>query len=337
MSTPTLEEVARRSGVSRSTVSRVINDHPHVQTTTRERVQAVVRQLDFQPNRAARSLAQGRSRTLGLLIPQGVGVLFTDPYFPIFVQGVTAACAAAEYAVMLWLAAPAYERQTLLQMLHGGQIDGVIVSSLLTDNSIIGALLAGGRPFVLVGRHDSAPNLTYVDVDNVTGAHSIVAHLLQLGRRRVAHIAGPATMRVGQDRLRGYTTALRQHGLPLTPDLVAEGDFSEASGYAAMRRLLPHRPDAVFAASDAMAFGALRALQAAGRAVPADVAVAGFDDLPAAAFCQPPLTTVRQPIDQLADQAVTLLLDQLREPPSRARRVILPGELIIRQSCGANR
>ena len=330
-----LEEIAKRSGVSRSTVSRVINDDPNVKLETRERVQAVIHQFNFQPNAAARSLASGRTRVLGLVIPRGVTALFTDPYFPALIQGIAAACNVRDHSVMLWLADPEYERRTIHQILHGGLIDGVIVSSMLMDDPLVESLAANRKPFVLIGRHPANAEVSYVDVENHKGAYEAVAHLLRLGRRRIATITGPQNAIVGADRRAGYLEALRGRGLAPAPDLIVEGDFTDAGGYQGMQRLLAHQPDAVFAASDIMAQGALRALREAGRRAPDEVAVVGFDDMPFAATTEPPLTTVRQPIQRLGSTAVEILIDLIQHPEAGPRRVLLPTELVIRKSCGA--
>jgi len=331
----TLEDVAKLSGVSRSTVSRVINDDPSVSAATRARVQAVVQHLNFKPNAAARGLASGRTRVLGVLLPQGVVMLFSDPYFPILIQGMAMASSAADYAMMLWLAQPASERGTIHQMLRGGLIDGLIVSSVVLDDPIVPALVASGTPFLVVGRHPAYPEINYVDCDNQQGAAEAVSHLLRLGRRRVVTVTGPMNAIAGQDRRTGYLTAYQQHGLVPNPAWLAEGDFTEAGGYLATQRLLPFNPDGIFAASDVMAVGALRALRDAGRRVPDDVAVVGFDDLPFAARTEPPLTTIRQSIQGLGQLAANTLIAMIEEATPQPRRLTLPTELVIRTSCGA--
>jgi LacI family transcriptional regulator len=332
---PTLEEIAKQAGVSRSTVSRVINNHPNVDPETRAKVWAVAQNLDYHPNIVARGLAAGHTRILGLVIPMGVSALFADPYFPLLIQGISSACNANDYSVMLWLAEPEYERRTIRQILRGGLIDGVIVASALMDDPIVEALLKHGLPFVLVGRHPSANHVNYVDADNVKSAQEMVTYLLRLGYRRVATIAGPKNMIAGADRLQGYLAALRDRKIPQDPALIAEGDFTEAGGYAAMQRLLPFTPEAVFAASDVMAIGALRALREVGKRVPGDMAIAGFDDMPFATRMNPPLTTVRQPIQRMGAVAAETLLDVISHPKAAPRRIILPTELVIRMSCGS--
>jgi len=330
----TLEDIARMSGVSRSTVSRVINEDPNVNEKTRQRVRDVIQNMNFQPNLAARSLAAGKTNMLGLVIPVGVHAIFSDPFFPLFIQGVSATCNALDYSVMLWLAEPEYERRTIRQILYNGLVDGVIVASMLTNDAIIETLAESKLPFILTGRHPTKPNLNYVDVDNRISARHLVTYLFRQGCKRVAMITGPQNMIAGMYRYQGYEDAYREVGREIDPDLVETGDFSDNSGYFAMRRLLGRKPDAVFAASDAMAIGAMRAIQEAGLRIPKDVAVVGFDELPTAAKASPPLTTMRQPILKSGMVAAELLIDIIHHPEKQPCHEILPTELIIRQSCG---
>ncbi len=329
----TLEEIAKQAGVSRSTVSRVLNKHPNVSEEARERVLAVTQRLDFQPNVLARSLAGGRSRILGLVIPMGVAALFTDPYFPILIQGVASACNSHDYSVMLWLAEPEQERRVIQKILQGGLIDGVIVSSMLMDDPLLKALLDRQMPFILIGRHPTDQRVSYIDVDNRNSAREMVAYMLRLGYRRIATVTGPLNMIAGNDRLEGYQLALRERGIMPDPALMASGDFTEVGAFTATKRLLAHQPDAIFCASDAMAAGVLRALREAGKRVPEDIGLAGFDDIPMSARLEPPLTTVRQPIQRTGAVAAETLIDLLEEGETRPRRVILPTELVIRGSC----
>src|SRR5581483_6941407 len=331
----TIIEIAQHAGVSRSTVSRVINDDPNVNSITRERVRTVMQKLNYQPNAAARGLAAGRTRILGLVIPMGVGTLFTDPYFPLLIQGIYAACSECEYSTMLWLAEPEYERRTIRQILQSGVIDGVIVASAMVQDPLIEALIKSDLPFVLVGRYPNSSRVNYVDVDNRPSARDAVLYLSQLGYKRIATIAGLQNHVAGVDRLNGYKDALRARGVPLDPHLIVHADFTEGGGYSATLQLLPHSPRAAFCASDAMALGALRALREVGKRVPKDIAVVGFDDLPVAARTEPPLTTVRQPIDRAGSVAAEMLIDLIHKPAAAPRRVILPTELAIRKSCGA--
>ena len=326
----TLEEIAKFAKVSRSTVSRVINDDPKVSPETRARVQAVVKRLNYHPNIAARGLAAGRTGILGLVIPMGVAAVFTDPFHPIVTQGVASACNAHSYSVMLWLAEPEYERRTISQILHNGVIDGVILASMLLEDPLLQSLKESHLPFILIGRHPTDTHVNYVDVDNISSAHEMVSYLFRLGRRCVATIAGPRNMIAGADRLEGYIAALRDRGIAPDPNLIIYGDFTEDSGYTAMQHLLPYKPDAVFAASDTMALGAMHAIRDAGLCVPEDIAVAGFDDVPSAARAVPPLTTIRQPVYRSGVIAAETLIDLIANPSSQTHRIILPTELVIR-------
>ncbi len=328
----TLEGIAKHSCVSRSTVSRVINNDPHVSRKTRARVLAAVQKLNYHPNVAARGLAAGRTRILGLVIPMGVSALFADPYFPILIQGVSAACNAHDHSVMLWLAEPDYERRMISKILHNGLVDGVIVASMLLGDSLMRSLVASNMPFVLVGRHPTNSRINSVDVDNVASAKQMVEHLFDSGYRRVATIAGPSKMIAGVDRLQGYTLALQHRGIATDPKLICISDFSENGGYVTMQALMAQKPDAVFAASDAMAVGALRAVREAGLRVPYDVAIAGFDDMPFAERTDPPLTTVRQPIHQAGYKAAETLINLIVDPGSQPSHTVLPTEIIIRAS-----
>jgi LacI family transcriptional regulator len=328
----TLEDIARLSGVSRSTVSRVINQDPRVNEQTRSKVLTIIQSINFQPNQAARGLAAGHTNVIGLVIPTAVSTIFSDPYFPLVIQGVASACNSMGYTVMLWLAEPEYERKTISQILYSGLIDGVVVSSMLIDDPLLDRLSDGHQPFVTIGRHPTNEKINYVDVDNRSGAYQGVMYCLLTGRRRVATITGPCNSISGLDRYQGYQDALHERGIPLNHDLVAEGQFSDPSGYLAMKRLLPHKPDAVFIASDAMAFAAMRAIYEEGLSIPEDIAVIGFDDIPSAATSHPPLTTIRQPIIRTGCLAAEMLIDIIQHPETQPRRMVLSTELVIRSS-----
>jgi LacI family transcriptional regulator len=330
---PTLEEIAQLCGVSRSTVSRVINNDRRVNAETRRRVQQVIRQHNFRPNAVARSLAGGRTGVLGLVIPMGIGRLFSDPYFPLLIQGVATSCNTHDHSVMLWMAEPEFERRTIHQILNNRLIDGIIVASAVIDDPILTAIEGSDLPFVMVGRHLQRTDVSYIDVDNRDASREVIAFLIRLGFQRIATISGPQNMIAGIDRFLGYQDALHDWRIPLNPDLVVEGDFSEEGGYHAMQRLLPYHPEAIYAASDAMALGALRFLTEVHVNVPADVSIIGFDDIPAAARSAPPLTTVRQPIVRAGAMAAENLIDLIMYPGQGPRRVILPTELVIRDSC----
>jgi LacI family transcriptional regulator, galactose operon repressor len=332
-----LEDIARLAGVSRSTVSRVINHHPNVSQRTRDRIMKVIEEQGFRPNLAARALVTQQTRCLSLVIPQAVAETFTDPYFPTLVQGVAQKANQCDYSVVLWIGNSAEEEERLCErILNHSLFDGLILASVVNDDPLIPRLAKAGFPFVLIGP-PQLDNLNYIDVDNVRSAQVAVSHLIRLGWKRIGTITGPLTMGAAQDRLAGYRRALERAGRAVDNTLIVEGDFLENSGYLAMTMLLQRHVDAVFVASDMMALGAMRAIREAGLRVPGDIALVGFDDVPAAAASTPPLTTVRQPIRELGVQATQILIDLLNGVVEQPHQVILPAQLIVRDTCGATR
>lgn len=329
----TLEKIAELAGVSRSTVSRVVNNHISVSPEVRERVLNVVQETGYHPDPAARSLAGQRSRIIGLVIAETAEILFTDPYFPRLIQGITQACNAHDYTLSLFLFHTTEDEGKLSHKIVRNQVfDGIIATSTRVGDLLIPQLLDNQVPFVLIGRHDD-PRISFLDADNVAGGYLATSHLIRTGYKRIATITGPMNNSAAIDRLQGYRNAFQDRGLPIHNNLIAIGAYTELSGYEAMESLLPQRPDAVFVASDAMAIGALRALRAANLSVPHDVAIVGYDDLPPASHTDPPLTTVRQPIKRVGAMAVETLLDILDNGLEPPRRMIMPTELVVRASC----
>lgn len=331
---PTLEEVAKLAGVSRSTVSRVINDQPYVRSETRERVWEAIRDSGYQPHAVARSLVTNRTGIIGIVIPESVTTLFADPFFPLLLQGTTQACNAHHYQLMLSLFTTLNGGQELYQRVLGnGYMDGVIVASASLDDPLIPALLRDRIPFVSIGSYPDK-RVHYVDVDNLGGARMAVEHLIHLGHRRIGTITGRLDMAHGQERLEGYRQALQAHHIQVDESLIVEGDYTETSGAAGIQQLLSASPGAVFVASDTMAIGALKALRHAGQRVPQDVAMVSFDDIPMASAIEPSLTTVCQPIRPMGVLAVETLLELVEQPGSGPRRTVLPTQLVVRESCG---
>ncbi len=335
MANLTLEHIAELAGVSRSTVSRVVNDQPNVKDEVRERVKLVITETGYQPHAAARSLAARRTNIIGLVIPSAVHTLFSDPYFPRLTEGISQASNKADFTLSLFLFdSQDRERKMYPRITRKGLLDGVLVQATHIDDEIFTWLANGNIPYVVVGRPADTATMNYVDVDNRSGAQMAVTHLIRLGHRKIATVTGPLSTQAGKDRLAGYRNALSERGLPYDERLTAEGDFTEDGGYYATQRLIPHEPTALFVASDMMAIGALRALREAGLSVPEDVAIVGFDDLPPATLADPQLTTIRQPIRRLGIKAVEILLDIIDNPQGPLQQVIFNTELIIRASCG---
>ena len=333
-SPPTLEQVAALAGVSRATVSRVVNGSPKVSPEVRAQVERAVAKLGYVPNRAARSLVTRRADSVALVVSESHARFFSEPFFAGMVRGVSAALAETGVQLLLLIAQDLPDRSRLERYVVGGHVDGVRLASLHGDDPPPGALARAGGPAGLAGRPPRPLPASYVDADNRGGAGKAVEHLVRRGRRRIATITGPLDMGVGLDRLEGYREGLAAAGLAADEDLVEPGDFTEEGGAAAMARLLarPGPPvDAVFAASDLMAAGALRALRAAGRRVPEDVAVVGFEDSAVARYAQPPLTTVRQPIEEMGRQATRMLLAKIAGETG-GMHLILDVDLVVRAS-----
>ena len=331
---PTLEAVAALAGVSRGTVSRVINDSPQVSPRAREAVQKAIDELGFVPNRAARTLVTQRTDSVALVVSESEERFFAEPYFAAVVRGISAGLTGSGMQLLLAVAQSPAEREQLETYLTGQHVDGVLLVSLHGMDTLPGRLEGRGVPTVLCGRPLAGQPVACVDADNRGGARQAVAHLVAAGRSRIAAIRGPADMTVGQERHAGYLDGLAQARLAVDDSLVEPGDFSLDAGAAAARALLARRPDldAVVAASDAMAIGAMRTLRAAGRRVPGDVAVVGFEDSPSAAHTDPPLTTVHQPVELMGREMVRMLLTRIAGSTPEESLVILPTHLVVRDS-----
>ena len=332
----TLEDVARLAGVSRSTVSRVVNEQPSVRDDVRKRVLDVIQATGFHPNVAARNLASQRSWTLGLILPHSVSFFFTDPFYPHLTKGIAQACNQYDYTFALFLVDSKEDEQKIFpRVSRKGLLDGVLVQSgHHGDQWIIGHLIDAKMPIVVIGRPFRSDNVSYIDKDNINAAYNAVSHLIRSGRKRVGTITGPINSTVGIDRKAGYLKALNERNVSVDESLIVESDFTEAGGYLAMKQLLSAKPDAVFAASDIMAIGAMRAAREAGVRIPADIAFIGFDDLPIATLSDVKLTTVRQPVLQFGSKAVEVLIDMIENGIDPPRHIILETELVIRESCG---
>jgi LacI family transcriptional regulator len=324
----TLDDVARMSGVSRATVSRVINGGP-VSADTRQRVTEVLEATGFRPNRAARTLASGRSGVVGVVLHQDPHLIFGDRYFSQLLQGISDVLAERSTGMMLWLGQRSKE-ETLDRILSMG-VDGVIVTAHQLSDPLVDGLLESDLATVLVGHRGADRTASFVDIDNVAAADQLTTHLIKTGRRRIGHVTGARGTFAAEDRIAGYEAAMARVGLD-TKGLVVDGDFNEAGGAAGARLLLERDVDAIFCANDRAALGTLSVLRDRGVRVPDDIALAGFDDLDFAAQLEPPLTTVRQSIRQHGVEAAGALLDLVEDRSGPPRRLILPTELVIRQS-----
>lgn len=328
---PTLEEVAARAGVGRGTVSRVINGSPRVSAETRAAVEAAVAELGYVPNTAARALAANRTDSIALVVPEPEARFFTEPYFSDMLRGVGSALSDTDMQLLLIFAGNERERARLAQYLAAHRVDGVLLVSVHADDPLPDLVTQLEIPAVISGPRSADEILPSVDADNFGGARTAVEHLMNRGRRRIAHITGRLEVYGAQRRAEGYREALRDGGLDAGESLLEPGDFTEEGGRRAMAALLARRPDldAVFAGSDVMAAGARQALRQAGRRIPDDVALVGYDDSAIAAHMEPPLTSVRQPTTDMGRTMTSLLLDSISDRRPPAPRVGAPQQVVL--------
>jgi DNA-binding LacI/PurR family transcriptional regulator len=338
---PTLEQVAAVAGVSRATVSRVVNRVESVDPDLRATVERAIADTGYVPNRAARSLVTGRTGTVGLVVseprrdPAGgplVSTVYADPFFGRIVAGILGELGPRRVHPLLVHVDSVAARDELLARLGQGDVDGVALVSVWPDDPLPELLARSGAPAVLFTRSARPAPVSYVDVGHRQGARLAADHLRARGCRRVVTIAGPAHLPASQDRLDGFLDAMAEHGQPGVPSVA--GNFTVSGGQDAMTRLLAEVPDldGVFAANDLMAQGALLALADHGRQVPAGVAVIGFDDSPAALACRPRLTSVRQPVEDMAAEVARMLLARVDDPGLPPSSVIFEPALVVRDS-----
>lgn len=348
----TIEDIARLAGVSRGTVSRVLNRRPDVDRETRARVLRVIEEQGYVPSLTAAGLAGGRNRLIGMVVP-----VFTWPILGELVRGITEILNRTTYELVLYTFNDEdlnRDRRDILNRLLATQLTaGLLAVYPGSLSAQLTELYQQGVPVVVIDdqREQAVP---WVRADDATGAYNAVSHLIQLGHRRIGHIQGPHEYLVSHDRHQGYLRALRDAGISPDSDLTLEGDFLPQSGYTSAQRLfdLPEdkRPTAIFASADQMAYGVLRAAEERGISIPKDIALVGFDDDAPSAHVLPPLTTVRQPSYEMGQEGVKLLLALLAEQEARdldpaptvestisvfSRPIILPTTLIVRASCGA--
>jgi DNA-binding LacI/PurR family transcriptional regulator len=337
---PTLEDVARVAGVSRATVSRVINGIRNVDPQLHEVVWNAVGQTGYVPNRLARSLVTRRTGTVALVVSDNeahdddpfMGRFFADPYFGRVVGGLMSVLRRAGVQLALQMVGTDEQRTRLVGDLRHGQADGAIVLSLPGHDPLPRMLTEAGVPAVMIGRPAEPVPINYVDLANDTGAALAADHLVGRGCQLIGMISGPADVPASTDRVSGFRRTMARHGHGWIPS--ETGNFTRESGETAMRALLAAHPamDGVFVANDLMALGALTALREAGRRVPADVAVVGFDDSSAAVAANPALTTVRHPLEDMAAESARLLLSRVEDASMRVSSVIYEPALVIRES-----
>lgn len=336
-----MRQIAEAAGVSRTTVSFVLNDLPGVNIApeTRQRILDIARELNYVPDTTAQNLARGRAGAIALVLRQSPHQVVSDAFLAPVLQGVAAAIKDTGYHILVEPLDPADTTASYGNLVRSRRADGILLSGPRLDDRELLRVHEEGIPTVMLGQLPGSA-IPFVDVDNVAGARIAVRHLLSLGHRRIACITNaPLVYTASRDRLEGYRQALEEAGIPFSQSLVRYGDFTDEGGEQAMNDLLARcnpLPTAVFVASDVVALGALSALRAAGLRVPEDVALVGFDDIPLAQYIDPPLTTVRLPAYSLGWGAGQMLLRLIDDPTDvKETQVLLNTELVIRTSCGA--
>ncbi|HRF95083.1 MAG TPA: LacI family DNA-binding transcriptional regulator [Aggregatilineales bacterium] len=326
----TINQIAKLAEVSKGTVSKVLNNYPHVSDEMRERVMKVVNQTGFERNHVAQVLASSRSNIIGLIIPSGAKSVFSDPYFPQLTECITRASNGLGLTLSLLLFYSEQENISATKnIITNGLLDGVILSGDRKDNEILPWLIRSSTRFVFLGRPMNGEQIHFVDVDNFGGGKMATDYLIDRGHQKIG-IIGCNRNWAGEHRYEGYCAGLVERGIGYNPDLVTFTDFSMEGAYHAMKTLIKAGVDAVFVTSDTMALGALKCIREHGLTVPEDIALIGFDDLPVALQAEPQLTTIRQPIQEQSNLAVETLLTVIETPTTALRQVILPTELIIR-------
>jgi LacI family transcriptional regulator len=327
----TIIDVAAEAGVSFGTVSRVINNDVHVKPKTRERVLEAMQRLGFVANRQARSLAGGKTNSIGMLVPD-----LGTSYIGEIIRGIDAELNLSGYDLILYTThRTASKEANYVANLAEGMVDGLLLVLPRSPADYIGALTRRNFPYVLIDHQGTGQDCSAVGATNWQGAYHATEYLVKLGHRRIGFITGSMDLGCSEDRLEGYRSALRTHHLPDTPEVIFEGNFDQPDGFAGACALLdlPIPPTAIFASNDMMAFGALDAVRTRGLRVPEDISIVGFDDIPQATLIHPALTTVNQPLEKMGRVATQMLLDRLNEPEVEAGRIELPTELIVRDSC----
>ncbi|HEY3364887.1 MAG TPA: LacI family DNA-binding transcriptional regulator [Symbiobacteriaceae bacterium] len=341
MGPSTIVDVAKIAGVSPSTVSRVIAGNPRISAGTQERVRAAMKDLDYHPHAIARSLVTRSSRTIGLVTSRPATQAFANPFFPEVLRGIGSVLEGEGYNLLLSASrGEENEREACLSLLRSRHVDGVILTSSRLGDKLIEALVKDEANVVLIGRPagiDGAlahPSLHWVNNDNVSAAAVAMEHLLGLGHRRIAFINGPQDWVFCYDRLQGYRTALSEAGLDFDPQLVRQGNITQQDGARALEHLLalPERPTAILAVDDSLALGAMEAAHKRGLRIPSDLAIVGFNDDPITAWTRPSLTTARIPVFDLGAMAARMLLGRLQGRPVRPHQVILPSQIVVRES-----
>lgn len=330
----TIKDVAKKAGVSPSTVSRVIAEHPRISAETSKRVKEVMEELGYHPNMMAKSLVSKTTRTIGVILPRPAEELLLNFFFYELMRGVLAQLTRAGYDLLM--AGGSNEREeleTVTRLVRGGRIDGLLLLYSRSSDPVIHFLHEEKVPFVLIGRSLDYENIHSVDNDNIQAAYDATNHLIAQGQKRIGFVSGPARLAMTQDRMTGYTKALSEVGLPFKNGWVVEGEFLLESGYRAMASIMsqPEPPTALVVIDDVVAFGVLKGLAELGYRIPQDVAIVSFNNIALTELTMPPITSVDIGTYQLGYTASQMVLRLIQQEAVLSRQII-PHRLVIRES-----
>lgn len=332
----TLKDIAKRVGLSVTTVSRALNDYPDVNPKTKERIRQVARAMNYHPHVIAQKLQKKRTDTIGFIIPTA-GPRFSDPFFIELLTGIGNEAARHEFDLLVSTRAPGdQEMEAYSRIVNGNRVDGIVLTRTRHGDQRIACLVGSDFPFVAFGRCDLPYDFPYVDVDGREGMGMVMQHLVDLGHRGMAYITAPLELMFATDRLEGYKETLSRNGIPIDDSLILAGDLTERAGYEAAKELLARHdpPTAMVACNDLMALGAMSAALERGMVIGEDISITGFDDIPLAAHSHPPLTTVQQPIYEIGKRICHMLIQILKGEDLAERQVILEPRLVTRESSG---
>jgi LacI family transcriptional regulator len=326
----TIDDIAKKIGVSKTTVSRVLNNRPYVDAVTKQKILDLIEKTGFTPQKSAINLSVGKTNIIGLLVPS-----LSNPYSLTVIQGVAEKIAQGNYELMLYTTGLSEANQKrFLNKISTKNVDGLIVLLPRDSNDLEKQLALSNLPIVLIDHRGIDTHLHSISVTNEKGSYDATEHLLGLGHERIGFITGVMDFGCSRDRLEGYRVSLAKHGIPFTEEYVSEGDFTESSGYKAARKLLslPNRPTAIFCSNDDMAIGAMRAAQEMGLRLPGELSLVGFDDTVRASMAYPPLTTIKQPLFKMGETAAVLVKRLIDGETVESVNIVLNTELIVRGS-----
>ncbi|TLS50211.1 LacI family transcriptional regulator [Paenibacillus antri] len=334
--TVTIKDVAKRAGVSPSTVSRVISNHPRISEETSLRVRKVMDEIGYHPNMMAKSLVSRTTSTIAVILPRPADELFQNLFFSEVIRGIVTQSTRSGYDLLMATGTTEREElETVTRLVRGRRVDGILLLYSRANDPVIAMLKEADFPFAIIGRNEDYPDILTIDNDNVQASYDATRHLISQGHERIGFVSGPPNLIVSRDRLAGYTKAVREARLPVRSDWIVEGEFLQESGYRAMSLLmgLPERPTALVVVDDVVTFGILCGLVELGYSVPKDIALVSFNNIVFSELATPPISSIDIGIYQLGYTASQELIRFIQhEHPSHALRHIIPHRLVVRES-----